>query len=120
MTITTQKPEPFSAESAAETFAEAVLETIATATWPDGSILIDIDKEILRQRLATQIHDAALTLLTVPVPTDEELPACENCGRTAPLSLTFPGSTFVLCPFCVLTEHQGRTTLLASGTGRTR
>lgn len=120
MTITTQKPEPFSAESAAEAFTDAVLEAIVTATWPDGSILVDIDKEILRQRLAPQIHDAALAMLTVPVPTGEGIPTCENCGRTAPLSLSFPGSTFILCSFCVLTEHQGQTTLLASSTGRTR
>lgn len=125
----TNQAAPFTAESAAEVFTDAVLETIATATWPDGSVLIDIDKKILRQRLANQIHDSALAMLAVPVPSDpndpsdldeHEQPACENCGRRATISLSFPGTTIILCSRCVLDEHQDQTVALAAGTGRVR
>lgn len=47
---------------APEAFTDAVLEIITSATWPDGSPLVDVAEEVLRRELGHQLRAAAYTL----------------------------------------------------------
>lgn len=46
-------------------FTEAVLAAISTAEWPDGSPLVDVAPEVLRDRLAPRILEAAFSLAAI-------------------------------------------------------
>lgn len=49
---------------APEVFTAEVLKIITTATWPDGSALVDVADEVLRRNLAPQLLAAAEVLAT--------------------------------------------------------
>lgn len=54
---------------AAESFAQAILEILEGATWPDGSQLIEVADEVLQDRLAPRIHAAAQALVATSAAT---------------------------------------------------
>ena len=49
--------------TAAGGFTAAVLEAIVSATWPDGSPLVEVAPEVLQARLAPAILDSATALV---------------------------------------------------------
>lgn len=53
------------AVSGPHVFTEAVLEAIGAATWPDGSLLVDVAPDVLRAKLAPQILSAAYALAAI-------------------------------------------------------
>lgn len=61
MTISATHPQDI-AQPAPEAFADAVLQILAGATWPDGSRLIEVDETILRRELGNKIRAAAYAL----------------------------------------------------------
>jgi hypothetical protein len=62
-------PSTFTLVPATEAFTEVVLEIITTATWPDGSPLIDVDEMVLRRELGNKIRASAYALAaTVMLP----------------------------------------------------
>ncbi|MGL5824996.1 MAG: hypothetical protein ACRCYU_09300 [Nocardioides sp.] len=59
---TSSEPCTFTPAPSPEAFSEAVLEILQTATWPDGSALIDVDEQILRRELGQKIRASAYAL----------------------------------------------------------
>jgi hypothetical protein len=50
------------AQPAPEAFTDTVLQILASATWPDGSRLVEVDEAILRRELGNKIRAAAYAL----------------------------------------------------------
>lgn len=62
-------PNRLAGDSGPHAFAEAVLEVIGAATWPDGSPLVDVAHDVLRAKLAPQILSAAYSLAAISAAT---------------------------------------------------
>lgn len=56
---------PLEDASSAMAFTEAVLEALTSATWPDGTPLIDVHESVLRRELSPKLLDAASALAAV-------------------------------------------------------
>ncbi len=71
---------PLGAGASPDQLADALVRAAATARWPDGSLLLDLDENVVRNLLAPHLATALALQSALPPPSPSALPDHERAG----------------------------------------